>query len=259
MDASELSQQLAQASARLRDGAFEEAIEQFSACLEVAPADARAYRGRAMASFQLQRWPQAVADFSKAKGLDPHEPEHWIGLAMSLAMDQKIYEAIGTFETFLADHPQHARAHIQLAQLYYRLGVITKGHRQLDLALAARPTLTERRTIESLKREQLTLDKRRYYRPDFEALRPSRPPLSPEQQTRRTFIVKRGVLGVGLPIALLMAFTVGFQVPGTLTRFQGFTPRTFLLGLLVFLPVFAAAGYLWGAVVHRLLQRKKRS
>lgn len=232
-------------------------MEQFSACLAVAPADARAYRGRGMAAFQLQRWPQAIEDFSKAKALDPHEPEHWIGLAMSLAMDQQIYEAIGIFDTFLADHPRHVRAHLQLAQLYYRLGAIPKGHRQVDLALAARPTLEERRTLEALKREQLTLDKKRFYRPDFEALHPRRPPLSPDQQARRTFIVRRGVLGVGLPIALLMALTVGFQVPGTLTRFQGFTLRAFLLALLVFTPVFAAAGYLWGVVVYRLLQRKK--
>lgn len=255
MNASELSEALAQAVARLREGACEEAVEQFSACLVVAPADPRAYRGRGMAHVQLQQWPQAIADFSKAKELDSSEPEHWIGLATSLAMDHKVYEALGVFEAFLADHPQHVRARLQLAQLYYRLGAIPKGHRELDLALAARPTLSERRAIEALKREQLTLDKRRYARPDFEALNPSRP-LTPEAQARRTFILKRGVLGVGLPVALLMALTVGFQVPGTLTRFQGFNPRTFVLGLLLFLPVFAAAGYVWGAVVYRFLQRK---
>ncbi len=162
---------LEQAYARLKDGYFEEAVELFSAYLLSAPDQAQAYAGRGSAYFQLHKWPSAASDFLKAKELDASDAEHWIGLAMSLAMENKIYEAIGVFEALLSDRPQHVRAHIQLAQLYYRLGVITKGHKQLDAALASRPSLVERRTIEELKKEQLALDKRRYYRPDFEALR----------------------------------------------------------------------------------------
>lgn len=160
-----------QACGRLRQGYFEEAIERFSECLLLEPAEPRAYAGRAMSYFQLQKWPLATSDFLKARELDADNAENWIGLAMSLAMDHKIYEAIGVFEALLSDRPQHVRAHIQLAQLYYRLGVIAKGHKQLDVALASRPSLSERRMIEELKKEQLTLDKRRYYKPDFEALR----------------------------------------------------------------------------------------
>ena len=164
-----------QAYAQLRQGQFDDAVEAFSSCVRRDPKEPTAYRGRGMAYLQLQQWPLAAAVFLRARELDASEAEHWIGLATSLAMDGKIYEAIDVFGAFLADHPQHVRAHIQLAQLYYRLGVIPQGHRQLDLALAARPSLQERRTIEQLKREQLTLDKRRYYRPDFEALRQKNP------------------------------------------------------------------------------------
>ncbi len=177
MDSPDISAMVVQAYGQLKDGRFEDAIDAFSACLRLEPAQVDAYRGRAVAYFQLKQWPRAAADFAQAKALDAGEAEHWIGLAMSLAMDHKIYEAIEVFETFLAKHPQHVRAHIQLAQLYYRLGVIAKGHAQLDLALAARPSLGERRTIEQMQHEQLALDKRRYYRPDFEALRRNTAPL----------------------------------------------------------------------------------
>ncbi len=159
-----------QAYGQLKEGYFEDAVEAFSDCLLLEPADARVYYGRGMARFQLKQWPLAVSDFQRANQLDADNAESWVSLGMSLAMDDKIYEAIDVFEALLTKKPQYIRAHIQLAQLYYKLGVITKGHRQLDIALTARPSLVERKEIESLKKTQLTLDKKRYYKPDFEAL-----------------------------------------------------------------------------------------
>ena len=166
---------------QLAAGALEDAVEAFSDCLRTDPGEARSHYGRGMAYFQLTQWPAATADFRQAKALNPAEPEYGLALAMGLAMGSAIYEAIAVFDELLAAHPQYVRGHIQLAQLYYRLGVITKGHRQLDAALAARPTAAERKAINELKGSQLALDKRRYYRPDFEALRrqhrsPSRKP-----------------------------------------------------------------------------------
>ena len=160
-----------QAYQKLQDGYFEDALEAFNQCLIVEPTEAKAHYGRGMAHFQLKKWSSAVEDFKKAKELNPEDLESWVSLAMSLAMEDQIYEAIEVFETLLAGHPDYVRGHIQLGQLYYRLGVISKGHAQMDLALNARPSLAERRLVEQLKKEQTALDKRRYYRPDFEALR----------------------------------------------------------------------------------------
>ena len=160
-----------QAYGQLKEGYFEDAAEAFSDCLFLEPAEARAYYGRGMANFQLKKWERAVSDFQKAKELNPEDPENWVSLATSLAASNKIYDAIEVFETLLAKRPQYVRAHIQLAELYYRLGVITKGHRQLEAALQSRPSLSERKTIEELKKIQLTMDKKRFYRPDFEELR----------------------------------------------------------------------------------------
>ena len=76
------------------------------------------------------------------------------------------------------------------------------------------------------------------------------------EKERTRFILRKGVLGVGLPVAVLMSLTLAFQKPGVFFQFQGFNLKTFLGGLALFLPVFGAAGYLWGAWFYRLLSRR---
>jgi tetratricopeptide (TPR) repeat protein len=159
------------ACSRLKEGYFEDAVELFSGCLLLNPDEAKTHYGRGMAHFQLKEWESAIADFEKATELDAKDPENHLAFAMSLAMDNRIYEAIDCYEALLAEKPQFVRAHIRLAMLYYQIGLILKGHRQLEIALASRPSLSERKTIEALKKEQLVLDKKRFYKPDFENLR----------------------------------------------------------------------------------------
>ena len=156
---------------QLKEGDCEDAAQAFSDCLLLEPVDARAYYGRGMAYFQLKKWGEAIFDFKKATELNPEDPESRVSLGMSQALGNKAYDAIETFETLLSKHPKYVRGHIQLAQLYYKLGVIAKGHRQMDTALASKPSPDERIQINAIKKEQLTLDKKRHYRPDFEELR----------------------------------------------------------------------------------------
>ena len=75
---------------------------------------------------------------------------------------------------------------------------------------------------------------------------------------KKDFIIRRGVLGTGLPVGMLMSITVGFQVPGYLFKIQSFDFKLFLLSSLVFIPVFLVAGYFWGALVYRY-SRKNRN
>ena len=75
-------------------------------------------------------------------------------------------------------------------------------------------------------------------------------------KTKQEFIWKRGVLGVGFPVAILMALTLSFQVPGYLFHLEGFNFKRFMIGLVVFVPVFSVAGYFWGVIVYRLKQRR---
>ena len=162
---------LEKAYGQLQEGLFEDAAQIFSDCLLMEPNQAKCYYGRGMARFNLKQWGPAVLDFQKARELNPEDPESSLALGMSLAADSQVYEAIEVFERLLAAQPKYIRAHLRLAHLYYRLGSISKGHQQLDLAMAARPSLSERKEVEAMKNEQLELDKKRYHRPDFELLR----------------------------------------------------------------------------------------
>jgi hypothetical protein len=73
---------------------------------------------------------------------------------------------------------------------------------------------------------------------------------------KKDFVFKKGVWGVGLPVAILMSVTAGFQVPGYMFRLQGFNPKTFLLSLAVFTPIFLVAGYFWGLSVYKFIHKK---
>ncbi len=76
------------------------------------------------------------------------------------------------------------------------------------------------------------------------------------EKEKKDFILKKGVLGVGLPVAFLMALTVSFQVPGYLFRLQSFNFKTFLICLALFTPVFSAAGCLWGILVYGFTHKR---
>jgi len=162
---------LEQASEQLKAGSFETAIEAFSACLLVSPQESAAFRGRATARFQLKDWKHAAADFKCAYELDPSEPESGLGLGLTLAMQNEVYPAIAVYETLLQKHPNYVRAYIQLGVLHFKLAAIAKGRDYLQEALKHHPTLEERRYIEAALINQDKLDRNRYYRPDFEALR----------------------------------------------------------------------------------------
>jgi len=163
-----------QAYEQLTEGRFEEAVETFTASLAVGSRETKALRGRGLAYVQLKRWSLAAADFEAARELAPDDPENWVDLGVSLAMDNQIYPAIEVLETLLASQPECVRGHLELGLLHLRLGAILKGRQHLQEALACRPTLAQRRQIESVLREQDKLDRKRYYRPDFEALRKQR-------------------------------------------------------------------------------------
>src|SRR5438094_493021 len=97
----------------LREGHFEDALAAFSECLQLEP-EAKLYFSRGTVYFQLKNWKQAIADFTKAQELGVRDPENEMALAISLAMDNKIYEAIDCYESLLIKMPQLVRAHIQL-------------------------------------------------------------------------------------------------------------------------------------------------
>ena len=162
---------LQEAFEQLREGQFESALEAFNACLALSPVEPEAYRGRGLAHFQLKQWSPAAMDFRKAGELNPDEPGNAIGLGMSLAMQSEVYPALDVLEDLVARRPDYVPGLIQLGLLYFKLCLIAKGREHLEKALASRPGLAERRLIEETLKDEKKLDQKRYYRPDFEALR----------------------------------------------------------------------------------------
>lgn len=162
---------LEQAFKQLSEGSAEGAAEAFSSVVLAFPDEPAAYRGRAVANFQRKAWKEAKSDFERAKHLEPSEPENWLGYGMSLAMQLEVYPALKVLEEMTQQFPTFVRGFVQLANVQFKLGAISKGKEILRHALTLRPTRAERSQIEATLNEQEKLDARRYYRPDFEALR----------------------------------------------------------------------------------------
>ena len=74
---------------------------------------------------------------------------------------------------------------------------------------------------------------------------------------KRDFVLRRGVFGMGLPVAFLMSVTMAFQVPGSLFKFQAFQMQTFLVSFILFAPIFLVAGFFWGLFVYKFASRRK--
>src|SRR2546421_429981 len=130
---------LEQGFSHLREGQFEEAAEIFLTCQVVAPRDDRSYRGRGLAHLQLKEPMLAEADFAAARNLNHTEPENWMGLGLSLVMQNKIYEAIKVYEDLLAWNPDHIQGHLQLGLLQFKIGAIVNGREYFKRALGLHP------------------------------------------------------------------------------------------------------------------------
>lgn len=158
----------------LNDGALPEALDTFSAALAIEPDAPNALRGRGLVQMQLKHWRDAAEDLRRARDLAPEEADLWVELGMSLAMDGRVYPALEVFETLLATHPTCVRGRLEMGLLYLRLGAIPKGRQQLEEALTHRPTPAQRQAVQSILNEQRKLDRKRSYRPDFDALQKQR-------------------------------------------------------------------------------------
>ncbi len=165
-----LGTMITQGFSQLQEGKFEDAVETFSACHAIELGDDRPLRGRGLAFIQIGNPKAAEADFLSALNINRREPENLMGLGVSLAMQNKIYEGIKAFEELLALSPDYVPGYIQLGRLQLKIGAITKGRDYFKQALMHKPSLEQRRMIEAVLKEQDKLDAGRYYRPDFDKL-----------------------------------------------------------------------------------------
>src|SRR6266571_2730492 len=100
------------------DIVVQDEVDAFTACLAVYPETGKAVLGRAMARFQVKDWKAAQQDFQRASDLEPDDPESWLGVGMSLAMQSKIYPALEALEKLLVRFPNFVRGYMQLGMLH---------------------------------------------------------------------------------------------------------------------------------------------
>ena len=98
-------------------------------------------------------------------------PEVRMAKAQEYLDQAKVYEALAVLETLVQDHPAYFQGYIQLGLLNFKLGAIARGREWMQKALAVAPAREDQVKIHAILREQDKLDKDRYHRPDFEALR----------------------------------------------------------------------------------------
>ena len=162
---------MAEIAAHLGAGKLAKAQQCLDVALQAEPDDVPLLMLRAVAQVKQKLWEGAQTDFSRARALDPADPETWLGEGVCLAMRSEIPPALELLERMLELFPEFVRGRIQTARVYYKLVVLPKAKAHLDAALASDPNQAERKEIEELLKEQAGLDEKRYHRPDFESLR----------------------------------------------------------------------------------------
>jgi Tfp pilus assembly protein PilF len=96
--------------------------------------------------------------------------------AQELLANAQVYEAIRELETLIQERPDHFQAYVHLGFIHFKLAAIAKGRECMQKALALAPSEEDKNKILLILKEQDKLDKGRYYRPDFDALRKKKQP-----------------------------------------------------------------------------------
>ena len=76
------------------------------------------------------------------------------------------------------------------------------------------------------------------------------------EKEKKEFIWKKGILGLGIPVAATMSVIAGYQAPGPVFRIQSFNFKNCLFALVILTPVFIIAGYFWGLFVYKFRRQK---
>lgn len=98
-------------------------------------------------------------------------PEDRIAKAQKLMESSQAYEAIRELEMLIEEEPRNFQALVLLGFVNFKLGAINRGREFMNRAFSCAPTKEDANKIRTILQEQDHLDKRRHYRPDFEALR----------------------------------------------------------------------------------------
>src|SRR6187401_1472588 len=103
-----------------QQGAFDQAIAEFTAAIELAPKDARLYRDRAGIYLTMKKFQEAVADFTKAIELDPKDVGSYSGRGAAQSELMQIEPAMADFTKALELKPNDPQTLERRGLAFYR-------------------------------------------------------------------------------------------------------------------------------------------
>ncbi|MFB3920806.1 MAG: hypothetical protein ACE145_03745 [Terriglobia bacterium] len=107
----------------------------------------------------------AAACFEQVLSLAPNFTDGHIGLGIAYAIDSRVYPALDHLEHATRLDPGNFHAHFKLGQLYFKLRVPQKGYEAAQRALACATSLSERKLVAQLLREERAREKNGVPRP----------------------------------------------------------------------------------------------
>ena len=148
------------AEAMLKTGQAEDAIGAFNQYLRQGGApDANVYRARAQAKVALDRWADAVDDYSKAIAGKPDDTPSYIGRGWAHVQAKALPSARADFEKAVGLEPKNPYALLGRAYVSVQTGTAAKGIADVEAAVAADDTPTPALLINSACIYALALNK----------------------------------------------------------------------------------------------------
>jgi len=119
-----------------------EAIEKYSASLEVEPRHAGAHYGLAMALAQARQPREAVTEFERASSLAPENPLPLLALGRLYFAGQEYDKSIGAYDRALKLKPDSAAVHMGRGEVFFATGQADRALSEYQAVLIVWPNST---------------------------------------------------------------------------------------------------------------------
>lgn len=118
---------------------YEDAIEDYSVAIKLAPEDAEVYFNRAVA-YKLQgNYPAAIADYTRALALAPDDMDIYYNRGNAYAASGNTQAAIDDYSTVIANQTSHGKAYFNRGNAYRRLGKLDEAIQDYNRAQELMP------------------------------------------------------------------------------------------------------------------------
>jgi tetratricopeptide (TPR) repeat protein len=121
-------------------GALQDALQSFTAAMEMDPGYSEYHNERGNVYLRLGRFDEAIADYRRAVECSPPYPEVWINLGQAFSMMQRFDDAVRAYSVALDLDPERHLALVGRAQAFSALGRPAEAMADYDGAVAVDPS-----------------------------------------------------------------------------------------------------------------------